>query len=59
LAQTDPELKSLAVRVLAASTRPQAVELLSKALSADPSARTRAEAAAAIVARLRGTGGAR
>ncbi len=53
LGQRDPELKSLAVRVLGAAKRPEALELLAKALRTDPSRRVRAEAAAAIVARLR------
>lgn len=53
LGQDDPELKSLAVRVLAAARRPEAVELLAKALREDPSQRIRAEAAAAIIVRLR------
>jgi len=53
LGQGDPELKSLAVRVLAAARRPQALELLSKALRGDDSRRIRVEAAAAVIVRLR------
>jgi len=53
LGQGDPELKSLAVRVLAAARQPEAVDLLAKALRGDPSQRIRAEAAAAIIVRLR------
>ena len=53
LGQGDPELKSLAVRVLAAARRPEALDLLSKAMRSDASRRIRVEAAAAAVARLR------
>jgi HEAT repeat protein len=53
LGQGDPELKSLAVRVLAAARRPEALELLAKALRGDDSRRVRVEAAAAVIARLR------
>ncbi len=57
LGQGDPELKSLAVRVLVAARRPEALELLSKALRGDASQRIRAEAAAAVIVRLRRVGG--
>lgn len=53
LGQGDPELKSLAVRVLAAARRPEALELLSKAMRNDASQRIRVEAAAAVIVRLR------
>jgi len=53
LGQGDPELKSLAVRVLAAARRPEALELLAKAMRQDAASRIRVEAAAAIVVRLR------
>ena len=53
LAQGDPELKSLAVRVLGAARRPEALDLLSKAMRTDPSHRIRVEAASAIIARLK------
>ncbi|MDD5304798.1 MAG: hypothetical protein PHS14_17010, partial [Elusimicrobia bacterium] len=49
----DPELKSLAVRVLAAARRPEALELLTKAMRSDASQRIRVEAAAAVIVRLR------
>jgi len=53
LGQGDPELKSLAVRVLAGARRPEALDLLAKAMRADASRRVRVEAAAAIIVRLR------
>jgi HEAT repeat protein len=53
LGQGDPELKSLAVRVLGAARRPEALELLAKAMRADASRRVRVEAAAAVIVRLR------
>ncbi len=53
LGQGDPELKSLAVRVLSAAKRPEALELLTKAMRGDASRRIRVEAAAAVIARLR------
>jgi HEAT repeat protein len=53
LGQGDPELKSLAVRVLAAARRPEALDLLSKAMRGDASRRVRVEAAAAVIVRLR------
>lgn len=53
LGQGDPELKTLAVRVLGATKRPEALELLAKALRSDASRRVRVEAAAAIIVRLR------
>jgi hypothetical protein len=53
LGQSDPELKSLAVRVLAAARRPEALELLLKAMRGDASRRVRVEAAAAVIGRLR------
>jgi HEAT repeat protein len=53
LGQGDPELKSLAVRVLGAARRPEALDLLTKAMRGDASARIRVEAAAAVIARLR------
>lgn len=53
LGQGDPELKSLAVRVLAAVPRQEALPLLSKAMRADRSNRIRVEAAAAVIVRLR------
>ncbi len=53
LAQGDPELKSLAVRVLGAARRPEALDLLSKSMRSDASHRIRVEAAAAIIVRLR------
>lgn len=56
LGQGDPELKSLAVRVLAAAKKPEALDLLAKAMRGDKHARVRAEAAAAVVARLRRVG---
>ncbi len=52
LGQGDPELKSLAVRVLGAARRPEALDLLAKAMRGDASQRIRAEAAAAIIVRL-------
>lgn len=59
LGQADPELKSLAVRVLANARRPEALELLTKAMRQDPSRRIRVEAAAAIIVRLRRVEGPR
>lgn len=59
LAQSDPELKSLAVEVLAASRRPEALGLLSKAMRLDESRRIRVEAAAAVIMRLRRVEGPR
>jgi|CXWL01.1.fsa_nt_gi HEAT repeat protein len=53
LGQGDPELKSLAVRALTAAKRPEAMDLLAKAVRTDASRRIRVEAAAAIIARLR------
>ncbi len=53
LGQGDPELKSLAVKVLSLSRKPEALELLAKAMRADASRRIRVEAAAGIVIRLR------
>ena len=53
LGQGDPELKTLAVRVLAATRKNEALELLAKAMHSDSSRRIRAEAAAAIIVRLR------
>lgn len=53
LGQDDPELKSLAVKVLAAARRPEALDLLSKAMRSDESRRVRVEAAAAVIVRLR------
>ncbi len=59
LGQGDPELKSLAVRVLAAARRPEALDLLTKALRSDESRRIRVEAASAIIVRLRRVEGPR
>ncbi len=59
LGQGDPELKSLAVRVLAAARAPEAQELLAKAMRGDASRRVRVEAAAALIARLRRVEGPR
>ena len=53
LGQDDPELKSIAVRVLVNARRPEALELLLKAMRSDASRRVRVEAAAAIIVRLR------
>mgnify|MGYP001599061516 CR=1 FL=1 len=53
LGQGDPELKSLAVRALTAAKRPEALDLLARALRADASRRIRVEAAAAVITRLR------
>jgi HEAT repeat protein len=53
LGQGDPELKSLAVRVLGAARQPEALELLAKAMRNDGSRRIRVEAAAAVIVRLR------
>ncbi|MDP3541547.1 MAG: HEAT repeat domain-containing protein [Elusimicrobiota bacterium] len=59
LGQDDPELKSLAVKVLAAARRPEALEALAKAMRTDGSRRVRVEAAAAVITRLRRVEGAR
>lgn len=59
LGQGDPELKSLAVRVLAAARRPEALELLTKAMREDESRRIRVESAAAVIVRLRRVGNER
>lgn len=59
LGQGDPELKSLAVRVLTAARRPEALELLAKAMRSDPSRRIQVEAAAAVIVRLRRVDGPR
>ncbi|MBI5246182.1 MAG: HEAT repeat domain-containing protein [Elusimicrobia bacterium] len=53
LGQGDPELKSLAIRVLGPVRRPEAIALLAKAMRGDASRRVRVEAAAAIIVRLR------
>ncbi|MBI4060406.1 MAG: HEAT repeat domain-containing protein [Elusimicrobia bacterium] len=53
LGQDDVELRSLAVRVLAAARSPQALAPLAKAMREDASSRVRVEAAAAIIVRLR------
>ncbi|MEK7388114.1 MAG: HEAT repeat domain-containing protein [Elusimicrobiota bacterium] len=53
LGQDDPELKSLAVRSLSATKKPQALQLLAKVMHADPTGKIRAEAAAAVISRLR------
>lgn len=53
LGQGDPELKSLAVRVMTAARSPEGLELLAKALRGDDSRRVRVEAAAGIITRLR------
>ena len=52
----DPELKSLAVRVLCAARQPEALEILAKAMRNDASRRIRVEAAAAVIVRLRRVG---
>lgn len=53
LGQGDPELKSLAVRVLGAARTSEAQDLLAKAMRSDASRRVRVEAAAALIVRLR------
>lgn len=53
LGQKDPELKALAVSVLASSKKPRARELLVKTMREDAAARVRVQAAAALVAGLR------
>ena len=53
LGQKDPELKAMAVSALASSNSPRARELLVKTMRADPDARMRVQAAAALVAGLR------
>ncbi len=53
LGQGDPELKSLAVRALTAAKRPEALDLLARAVRTDASRRIRVEAAAAVIVRLR------
>ncbi|MBI2385370.1 MAG: HEAT repeat domain-containing protein [Elusimicrobia bacterium] len=53
LGQDDPELKSLAVRVLSAARRAEALDLLAKAMRGDPSRRIQVEAAAGVIVRLR------
>lgn len=59
LAQKDPELKSLAVSVLAASRKPAAADMLASVLRGDADARVRVQAAAALISRLRPAGEAR
>jgi HEAT repeat protein len=53
LSQNDPELKALAVSVLAVSSKPAARDLLAAAMRSDPEPRVRAVAAAALIAQLR------
>lgn len=53
LSQRDPELKLLAVAALAASRRPEALALLTKAMREDPEPRVRVKAAEAVIARLK------
>jgi HEAT repeat protein len=53
LVQRDAELKLLAVAALAGDRRPQARELLAKAMREDTETRVRAAAAAALIAQLR------
>ena len=53
LGQGDPELKSLAVRVLTAARQPEALDLLSRTMRGDASPRIRVEAAAGVIVRLR------
>lgn len=59
LGQGDPELKSLAVKVLTAARRPEALDLLAKAMREDASRRIRVEAAAGVIVRLRRVEGPR
>lgn len=54
LGQRDAELKLLAVEVMAASGRPEALTLLAKAMREDADARVRSAAAAALIAKLKG-----
>ena len=53
LGQKDPELKALAVSVLASSRKPRARELLIKTMRENADARTQVRAASALVAGLR------
>lgn len=55
MAQRDPELRLLAVGVLAASPRTEALEHLARAMREDGDNRVRARAAAALIARLKRT----
>ncbi len=61
LGQKDPELKTLAVDALAGSDKPEARELLVRAMREDPAARVRVRAAAALIDRIRhgSTGGSK